>query len=92
MTLTTGGTRLSATLGTAGKKQSAPRFSNEVLDRLQLKTGMSDNNMKVLDNCLRVVCGRSSVSNHEQHMKERNTKLTDLFDHTHIVLTEYVTD
>ena len=92
VTLTTGGTRLSATLGTAGKKQSAPRFSNEVLDRLQLKTGMSDNNMKVLDNCLRVVCGRSSVSNHEQHMKERNTKLTDLFDHTHIVLTEYVTE
>ena len=53
---------------------------------------MSDNDMKVVDNCPRVVCGRSSVSNHKQHMKERNTKLAHLFDHTHIVLTEYVTE
>ena len=92
VTLTTGGKPLSATLGTAGKAQSAPRFTNEVLDRLQLKTGMSDNQAKVVDNFLRVHCGRSSVSNHEQYMKERNTKLADLFDHTHIALTEYVTE
>ena len=52
VTLTTGGTPFSATLGTAGKQQSAPRFSNEVLDRLQLKTGMSDNTAKVVDNFL----------------------------------------
>ena len=92
VTLTTGGTPLSATLGKTAKQQTAPRFSNEVLDRLQLKAGLSDNTMKTVDNFLRVTCGRSSVSNHKQHMKERNTMLAELFDHTEIVLTEYVTE
>ena len=66
--LTTGSSQtIVARLGNTNQKPP-PTFSNEVLNRLQLKTRLSDNKMKVADNFLRVKCGRSSVVCHEKFM------------------------
>ena len=49
--LTTGGIPIVARLGNTNQKPP-PTFSNEVLNRLQLKTGLSDNKMRVVDQLL----------------------------------------
>ena len=73
--LTTGSSQtIVARLGNTNQKPP-PTFSNEVLNRLQLKTGLSDNKMRVVDNFLRVKCGRSSVVCHEKFMVDRYNKL-----------------
>ena len=87
--LTTGGTPISASLGQAQPKPG-PKFSNEALNRLQLKMGTSDDRMKILDNFLRVNCGRNSVHLHEEYMVKRNQMLKDLFGHKKINQVEYV--
>jgi hypothetical protein len=87
--LTTGGTPILASLGQAQPKPG-PKFDNEALNRLQLKMGESDNKMKILDNFLRVHCGRSSVHLHEEYMIERNQMLKEFFGHKKITQVEYV--
>ena len=86
-TLATGGTPLTATLGKI-KLKPGPKFSNDSLNRLQLKMGASDNNIKTLGNFLRVNCGRESVNKHEAFMKERNTKLEEFFETKKVILIE----
>ena len=91
-TLGSGGTAITATVGKPKhKKKPPPKFTNESLNRLQLKIGASSNNMTVVGNYLRVHCGRPSVHKLEDHMTERNQKLLDKFDTTKIVQKEYVT-
>ena len=89
--LATGGTPLTATLGKP-KQKPAPKFSNDSLNKLQLKMGASDKNMKTLGNFLRVNCGRDSVNKHEAFMKERNTKLEEFFETKNVIMTKYVTE
>ena len=89
--LTTGGVPIVARLGNTNQKPP-PTFSNEVLNRLQLKTGLSDNKMRVVDNFLRVKGGRSSVVCHRKFMVDRNNKHKDLFEHKKMTLQEYVTN
>ena len=89
--LTTGGVSIVARLGNTNQKPP-PTFSNKVLNRLQLKTGLSDNKMRVVDNFLRVKCGHSSVVCHTKFMVDRINKLKDLFEHKKMTLQEYVTN
>ena len=89
--LHTDGSPISASLGVF-KQKPAPKFSNEILNKLQIKAGISDNKMKIVDNFLRVNCGRSSVIGHEKHMVERNSRLEEMFDHTKVVMIEYINE
>ena len=88
--LATGGKPLTATLGKL-KLKPPPMFTNESLNKLQLKMGASDRKMKVLGNFLRVNCGRDTVKKHQEHMTIRNQKLEDYFSVKSVSQTEYVT-
>ena len=87
--LTTGGTPI-----TLGKKKlkPAPKFTNESINRLQLKTGNSDNKMRTIANFLRIHCGRDSVHKLDESLTERNKKLEDYFNVEKITQTKYVTE
>ena len=90
--LITGGPNpLSATLGQHPDMKPKPKFFNESLTRLQLKTGASDNKMKVLSNYLRINFGRDSVEKLQQHMIERNKRLEYFFDVKNLKPTQYIT-
>ena len=77
--LATGGRPLQATLGHVNNRP-VPKFSSEVLNRLQSKIGVSDSKMNVVGNFLRVSCGRDSVVNLQQNMIDRNKLLEDQFE------------
>ena len=87
--LSTGGKPISVSLGKSNNKPST-YFSNESLNRLQLKMGATDNKMKVLANFLRINCSRSSVTKLDQHMIDRNKLFSDQFAVKNIVLTKNV--
>ena len=89
ISLTIKGMPLTTTLGKLPEKPT-PKFTNECLNRLQLKMGASDNKMKIMGNFLRVNCGRDSVQNHEDFMKERNSKLEEFFDTKMVNTKKYV--
>lgn len=93
ITLTTGGTPIQAILGQPKTKQRPPpKFCNDTLNRLQLSLGISDNKMKLVDNFLRMGCGRDAVVKHEEHMKETNNKLENLFEIKKIIQQKYEDD
>ena len=89
--LATGGCPKSASLGQS-KAKPLPKFTNESLNRHQLLLGVSDNKIKVVDNFLRVNCGRDSVNKHEEYMKERNSMLKDKFCVKLVSQKEYVSE
>ena len=88
--LATGSHPLSATLGAPVVKPQ-PKFTNEALNRLQLKMGASDNKMNIMANFLRINCGRNSVEKVQDHMSARNKKLDDMFDIKYVKQSEYTT-
>ena len=89
--LRTGGKPITATLGKP-KVKPAPKFTNEVLTKLQMKMNTSDRKMNTLANFLRIHCGRDSVNKLEDHMTHRNQKLMEHFDATKVLQTKYVTE
>ena len=90
LSLATGGRPITTTLG---KVDVPPPFwSNDVLGRLQQKTGLSDNKMKQDANCIRRVAGRGSIVKLDESMRERNRIFEPLMSTDLVAQTIYVHD
>ena len=69
------------------------RFSHEVMQRLQLKAGISDRGTLIVGNFLRVHEGRNCIEpNFAGSLAARNTKYESFFEYKMITVTEYYTD
>lgn len=89
VSLATGGKPITATFGTS-QVVPPPRFSSEVLNRLQLRMRASDRGMRILDNFLRIHAGRECVeTDHAGYMVERNNRLKSFFNHEKLIMSEY---
>ena len=78
---TSGRMKLPVTVGKdPHPKKPHPYFTHEKLQRLQVKTGTSDNMLKVFGNFLRVEAGRSAVEpGLDEFLTQRNSFLEDHF-------------
>lgn len=89
-TLATGGKPLQATLG--AKQKPGPFFSQDAMNRLQVKLGVSDRKMLATANFLRVHCGRDSVKDLGAQLTKRNHLLRNFFTSKMIPQKKYVTE
>ena len=89
-TLATGGMSLQATL--RAKQKPSPFFSQDALNRLQVKLGVSDRKMLDTANFLRVHCGRESVKDLRAQLTNRNHMLGNFFTSKMIPQKRYVTE
>ena len=82
--------KVAVQVGTSRIRPKADKIENEAFDGLQLTGGFSDYQMREVAHFVRVHFGRTAVVKHQNHVVERNARLSDYFTHSIIEQTIYV--